>query len=113
MSGLKLLAVMSALLLAEAPDPRDVGPDTLEVSSFPPQYQEAYKVFSVRCSKCHSLARPINARLKGEQWKNYIKKMVRKPSSGINEETAAQIYEFLKWKTTRSEQGEAVDAGAP
>ena len=105
-------AVLFALLAA-APDPRDRGPDRIDVSSYPPQYQRSYEVFAVRCSKCHSLARPINARIKGEQWKGYVKKMIRRPGSGINEEAGREIYEFLKYYSTRSDVASAPDGGTP
>ncbi|MBI3181593.1 MAG: hypothetical protein HYZ28_05580 [Myxococcales bacterium] len=102
--GLAILGALWAQLLAADPDPRDVGPDRVDVSSYPPEYRERYQVFSVRCSKCHTLARPINARIRGDEWKRYIKKMIRRPGSGINEESGQQIYEFLKYYSTRQDE---------
>lgn len=99
---------MLALLFQAAPDPRDRGPDTLDVSSYPEEFQAKYRVFAVRCSKCHSLARPINARVRSEEWKRYINKMIRRPSSGISEEAGRQVYEFLKYYSARRD-GVAVE----
>lgn len=39
--------------------PQDKGPATINVSSYPPELQKSYKVFTEKCSKCHTIARPI------------------------------------------------------
>jgi hypothetical protein len=78
-------------------DPRDDGPDKIDVSGWPPAMQKRYPVFSTKCAKCHPVARPINSRFDAADWKRYMKKMIRRPNSGINEEQAADIYEFLKY----------------
>lgn len=72
------------------------GPKTIDVSKYPKEMQENYKVFSKTCSKCHSLARPINSSFAlPEEWERYIKRMKRKPASGISSGDAKAIYEFL------------------
>lgn len=107
---MKLFLVGSALtaLLATADygpdfkaDPRDGGPGTVDVSSFPDPIKKDYEMYSVKCSKCHPLARSINARFGAHEWKRYMKRMIRRPNSGINEEQAANIYEFLKYYATQ------------
>ena len=40
--------------------PQDTGPDSVDVSKYPPDQQANYKVFKSRCSHCHTLARPLN-----------------------------------------------------
>ena len=50
--------------------------NALDVSGYPEKYQTLYKTFEVRCSKCHPLSRPLNARLRPEAWKKYVKKMI-------------------------------------
>lgn len=82
-------------------DPRDDGPDKINISSWPPAMQKRYPVFSAKCSKCHPLARSINSRFDSTEWKRYMKKMIRRPNSGINEEQAADIYEFLKYYSSK------------
>jgi hypothetical protein len=105
--SMKLLLAASALaaLFVAAdppykPDPafaaRDGGPGTIDVSSYPAEQQQNYETFSAKCSKCHPLARPINSRFTAAEWKRYMKRMVRRPNSGINEEQAKHIYDFLK-----------------
>lgn len=43
------------------PFANDLGPETLDVSSYPKEAQEGYKILTVRCAKCHSAARPLNS----------------------------------------------------
>lgn len=82
-------------------DPRDAGPDTVDVSGYPPEQQAQYRVFAGKCTKCHPLSRPINSHFNPTEWKRYMKRMIRRPNSGINEEQAAQIYDFLKFYCVR------------
>jgi hypothetical protein len=96
--------ILSLALLADGKsgdkaewDPRDDGPDKIDVSGYPPAMQKKYPTFTTKCAKCHPVARPINSRFSAEDWKRYMKKMIRRPNSGINEEQAADIYEFLKF----------------
>jgi hypothetical protein len=107
---MKTLAVAGSALVAlllgaepaqDKPDPRDSGPGHLDVSRYPAQQQKYYEIFAAKCSKCHPLARPINARFNATDWKRYMKRMIRRPNSGINEEQAALIYEFLKFYTAQ------------
>lgn len=99
------VAVAALLLVGAAPtykpDPafadRDGGPGTIDVSGYPDLQKRNYEIFSAKCSKCHPLARPINSKFSAVEWKRYIKRMVRRPNSGINEEQAANVYEFLKY----------------
>lgn len=91
----------SAALAAEPSS--NLGAAQVDVSKYPQEVQDAYPVFQVRCSKCHALTRPLNARLRGSEWKNYIKKMIRNPGSGINEESGRRIYVFLKYHSEARE----------
>jgi len=97
------LLVSLALLAGDKADydPRDSGPDKIDVSAYPPEQQARYPVFKAKCAKCHPTARPINSRFDSSEWKRYMKKMIRRPNSGINEEQAADIYEFLKFYSSK------------
>ena len=75
----------------------DKGPVRIDVSNYPQQMQEYYKVFAKRCSKCHTLARPINTDFPIEKWERYVKRMMRKPGSGITKSTGKKIFLFLKY----------------
>jgi len=92
-------ALALSLLLGQKADwdPRDDGPDTLDTRSYPAEQQEHYRVFAVKCVKCHPLSRPINSHFNAQEWKRYMKRMIRRPNSGVNEEQAAEIYDFLKF----------------
>ena len=75
--------------------PADNGPNFIDVSSYPPNMQESYKTFGQKCSRCHTLARPINSKFAAEAWRRYVYKMMRKPGSGLTPKTADMIVEFL------------------
>jgi hypothetical protein len=102
---MKIIAAGSALvalLVSAAPtpqdkDPRDSGPGTIDVSKYPAQQQKNYDVFAAKCAKCHPLARSVNARFSAADWKRYMKRMIRRPNAGINDDQATLIYEFLKY----------------
>jgi hypothetical protein len=70
--------------------------DSLDTSQYPPEIQDAYKVFAVRCSRCHTLARPLNARIRDpQQWVRYVQRMRLNPASGINAKNGEVILRFL------------------
>ena len=88
-------------ILGDEPlDPRiaayDKGPATIDVSKYPPEMQADYKIFSKKCTHCHTLARPINSDFAlPDEWSRYVKRMMRKPDSQISADEAKKIYEFL------------------
>jgi hypothetical protein len=96
-AGSALIALLAAGEPQDKPDPRDYGPGTIDVSGYPAPQQKNYDVYAAKCAKCHPLARSVNARFNATDWKRYMKRMIRRPNSGINEEQAAFIYEFLKF----------------
>lgn len=72
-------------------------PDGLDPSTLPDEVRADYAVFAQRCSKCHSLARPLNSGISDENfWSLYVARMRRQPASGITEEDAAPILNFLR-----------------
>lgn len=77
----------------------DKGAETIDVSTYPEQMQEYYTVFFKKCSRCHTLARPINTDFTLDKWERYVKRMMRKPGSGITKSTGKKIFEFLKYYT--------------
>jgi hypothetical protein len=93
--------------------------DTVDVSGYPKEIQAAYEVFAVRCSRCHTLARPLNARItNSEHWVRYVTRMRRNPSSGINPKDAQIVLQFLLYYTQRvvekdsRGQGDTTEAGS-
>lgn len=78
----------------------------LVASQFGPEWAASFKLFSVRCTKCHAMARPVNALVSGitpvtgspferQEIQRYVVKMMRKPKSGVNRDDAKQILRFL------------------
>jgi hypothetical protein len=73
----------------------DLGPAWIDVSSYPEAQRESYALFARKCSRCHTLARPINSSMRGDEWMAYVSRMSRKPGSGISPGDGDAILEFL------------------
>jgi hypothetical protein len=94
------LIVAPLILLAQSSNvtlPQDKGPSKVDVSSYPAEQQKAYKLFTDKCSKCHTIARPINTSMTREEWERYVKRMMHKPNSGISDSQGKAIFEFLAY----------------
>ena len=78
------------------------GPRTIDVSKYPQAIQDDYTdVFSVKCTQCHRLSRPINSDYAlPAEWERYVKRMMHKPGSNINSEEAKRIFEFLVYDSS-------------
>lgn len=73
----------------------DEGPDKIDVSKYPAEIKNKYKVFSELCARCHPLARAINCNFVLEaDWERYIKRMMRRGRSLITPDQALASYEF-------------------
>jgi cytochrome c5 len=90
LAPLALVAQTSNVVL-----PQDKGPDKIDVSAYPAAQQANYKMFSTKCSKCHTIARPLNTMMKRDEWERYVKRMMHKPNSGINDSQGKQIFDFM------------------
>jgi hypothetical protein len=98
LSGLGALALLSqdsGVVL-----PQDKGPAKIDVSGYPAEMQANYKLFSTKCAKCHTIARPINTMMKRDEWERYVKRMMHKPNSGISDNQGKQIFDFLVYDQT-------------
>ena len=80
--------------------PQDKGPDKIDVSAYPPEMQKSYKVFAAKCSKCHTIARPINTLMTRAEWERYVKRMMHKPNSGISDKNGKEIFDFIVYDET-------------
>jgi hypothetical protein len=77
-------------------DKFEQGPATIDVSKYPQGIQDNYEVFSQKCTQCHKLSRPVNCDYAlPDEWSRYVKRMMRKPGSGIDSADGKKIYEFL------------------
>jgi hypothetical protein len=106
------IAAATALIARAADEPLDAetkarierfekGPATIDVSKYPDGVKENYEVFSTKCSQCHKLSRPINSDYAvPEDWSRYIKRMMRKPGSGISTGDGKKIFDFLAYDSS-------------
>lgn len=92
--------LLSGALLALAGCPAPTAPrgDGLDATQLPPEVRGDYEVFAQRCSKCHTLARPLNSGIvEDEFWALYVARMRRMPGSGISPDDETRILRFLKF----------------
>ena len=86
----------------------------LDPSKMPENIRADYELFANRCSKCHSLARPLTANISDdEQWVLYVNRMRRQPGSGISKTDQDGILRFLKWYAADLRRQQAEKSGAP
>ncbi len=92
-------AVMLVLAAAGCPtEETGARGEGLDVAALPSSVQADYAVFAQRCSKCHSLARPLQSGIKSDDyWRDYVARMRRQPASGISEQDADVILRFLHY----------------
>jgi hypothetical protein len=77
------------------------GPATIDISKYPAALKDNYDLFSQKCTQCHKLSRPINSDYcLPSEWSRYVKRMMRKPGSGISSSEAKEIYEFLAYDSS-------------
>jgi hypothetical protein len=79
----------------------DMGPDSQDVSAYPAQQRYNYAIYQRACSRCHSLARSINAPFVGRGWWEFYMLGMRTRSRWIGQpltkdETKA-ILDFLEY----------------
>ena len=90
------VAIVAGLLVSSATGcTRREG---LDPSTMPENVRGDYAVFARKCSKCHSLARPLSANISDdEQWVLYVNRMRRQPASGISPSDQEHILRFLRY----------------
>jgi len=82
-------------------DKYEQGPATIDVSKYPQGIQDDYETFSQKCTQCHKLSRPVNCDYAlPDEWSRYVKRMMRKPGSGIDSTDGKKIYEFLTYDSS-------------
>ena len=89
----------------------------LDRATLPEDVRADYDVFARRCSKCHSLARPLTSGITDDaQWTMYVNRMRRQPGSGISYEDQERILRFLRFYAAdlrRKEAERKAPAAAP
>ena len=139
------LVMVPSMRLARADDsgpggppyPNDGGEAQIDVSQYPADIQEDYKIFARRCSQCHSLARPLNSQflqltvdeqktaqgnesdlfkdkkiweISDSVWTDYVKKMQSKPGAIIRASEFDKIVAFLVYDSKTRKTGAAKDS---
>jgi hypothetical protein len=70
-------------LYAAKPPPEyanDLGPSEIDVSRYPPEMKQAYRLFQKKCTFCHTAARAINSEfVESKQWTRYVQRMYMRP----------------------------------
>jgi hypothetical protein len=114
--ALRALALLAGLAACSG-GPRN---EAAYVARLPPEVRGSYEVFAHRCSKCHSLARPLDSGIDDDAyWAMYVDRMRRQPASGISLADRPQILAFLKFyaleqrKRTAPAATDAGDAPSP
>lgn len=93
----RAMLVLLALALACAATTAGEG---LDPAQLPAEIRDDYAVFARRCSKCHSLARPLYSTIDHDSlWEAYVNRMRRQPGSGIAPGDVAPILRFLHYYT--------------
>jgi hypothetical protein len=70
----------------------------IDTSALPETVKGDYAVFAQRCSKCHSLARPLSSGIDDDDyWAMYVARMRRQPGSGISQEDTVVVLRFLHY----------------
>jgi len=140
-----LVAAAAVLSAADSPSPlssgglypNDAGPAAIDVSSYPKEMQQNYKLFASRCNACHTIARPINSQfleLSAEEqtaarekesdlfkddkiwkvedhvWNRYVKRMMAKPGCPVQGPIGKRIWEFLVYDSKIRKMGSNRDA---
>jgi mono/diheme cytochrome c family protein len=88
-----------ALALAACP-PASTAPhvDGIDEARVPESLRADYAIFRARCSKCHSLDRPLGTAIEDESyWREYVERMRRQPGSGISRADGDAAVRFLLW----------------
>jgi hypothetical protein len=99
--------------LAVACGPRIEG---LDRNTLPEPVRADYDLFARKCSKCHSLARPLSSGITDDdQWSMYVTRMRRQPASGITPDDQEIILRFLHYYSVEQKRirAEKSASGAP
>ena len=93
--------------------------DVVDVSAMPESVRADYQLFAERCSKCHSLARPLAIGPQTDDyWATYVERMRRQAGSGISREDVVVVLRFLHYlseqerASSRAREGEWTPAAS-
>lgn len=109
------------IAVPEAPEGRrkaalfdsDLGPDAVDVSDYPARERRNYAVYSRVCSRCHTLARSINAPYATRGWWDFYILNMRMRSDrrgeALSGRDARAILDFLDYDSNRRKVSRAAE----
>ena len=119
--------------------PNDMGPAEIDVSEYPKNIREGYKLMVFKCAACHTPARPINSQfaelskeeeelfkkenpevhkdnrlihIEDKLWNRYVKRMMAKPGCPVKGDDGRKIWEFLVYDSKFRKTGANAKAWA-
>ena len=112
--GIVIAAMGAAASLLACAGSRDARGEGMDTASMPDDIKGDYEVFARRCSKCHSLARPLNSGIDDDEfWVNYVARMRLQPGSGINQADSFVILRFLRYFSREQRKSKANGGATP
>ncbi|MFI5345587.1 MAG: hypothetical protein ACHQ51_04355 [Elusimicrobiota bacterium] len=79
----------------------DLGPDSLNVENYPPEQRRNYRVYARVCSRCHTLARSINAPYVSRGWWEFYAANMRmralRRDESLEKREIVAILDFLEY----------------
>lgn len=118
------IPVQARVALPEAPAERrkaalfysDLGPDTVDVSAYPAQVRRDYEVYARVCSRCHTLARSVNAPYVNRGWWDfYITNMrmrSRRRGESLDAREIGAVLDFLEYDSNERKVARAAEFDA-
>ena len=115
MTGPRAWAFAAAVtLLATGCASSQSAQEGLDAATMPPDVRSDYALFAHRCSKCHSLSRPLNRGFTDDrEWSLYVARMRRQPASGISQDDATVILRFLHYYSLEKRRKQEKPASSP
>ena len=102
------LVLMGAFVFACGGETSTRRTDSLDPSTMPEGIRADFQVFADRCSKCHSLSRPLGSGIDSdEHWQRTVERMRRHPGSGISKEDTVVILRFLHYFVVQQKEESA------
>lgn len=90
------------------------GLSSEQIDMLPPDVTKSYEVFAQKCSRCHTLARPLTAGITDlDHWREYVARMRRQPGSGISVADGETVLVFLKYHAEAKQKAQAERRGEP
>ncbi|MBI2385537.1 MAG: hypothetical protein HYV14_05945 [Elusimicrobia bacterium] len=89
----------------------DLGPDSVDVSSYPPERRRDYEAYARLCSRCHTLARSINAPYAERAWWEFYLASMRMRAhfhgEPLSKDDTRAVLDFLEYDSRERKLAQA------